>query len=44
MDNYFGVFDCFSPGRGCIRTLVMAGSFTGNDLLKVNVLLKDEGK
>ena len=42
IDCYFEVFDGYSPGRGCIRTLIMGGYFTADDLYMVNVRLIEE--
>ena len=42
VDNYFGVFDCFSPSRGCVRTLIMRGVFSVDDLFRVNIMLVKE--
>ena len=40
---YMGVVDCYySPGR-TIRTLVMSGMFTPDDLMMVHVRLVEEG-
>jgi len=36
---YFGVFDCYSPGCGCVPTLIMSGVFTGDDLYNVSIEL-----
>ena len=42
INNYFGVFDCYSPGRGIVRHLIMAGTFSGDDLFRVNILVSQE--
>ena len=36
LNNYGGVFDCFYPGRGIVRTLIMAGDFGADDMYKVS--------
>ena len=41
MDCYFGVFDCYNPG-GTVRSLVMAGTFTVEDLYRVHICLVEE--
>jgi len=40
--NYGGVFSYYSPGRGCVRTLVMSGVYTIDELAKVHDMLLDE--
>lgn len=42
INNYFGIFDCYSPNRGCIRTLIMSGVFSVDDLYRVNIMLVQE--
>ncbi len=42
INNYFGCFDCFSPGRGCVRHLIMSGTFGVDDLFRVNIMLVQE--
>ena len=40
---YMGVFDSYTPGCGLVRTLVMSGVFTSDDLYMVCVRLSEEG-
>ena len=42
MDNYFGIFDCYSPRRGCERTLIMSGMFNPDDMYNVALLVDHE--
>ena len=36
---YYGIFDCYSPGRGSIPHLVMSGVFDAGDLHRVSIMI-----
>lgn len=41
-DHYGGIFDCFYPGKGVVRTLVMAGNYTCDDVYKTTKKIKKD--
>ena len=38
-DCYYGIFGCYSPGRGSIPHVIMSGVFSVDDLYRVNLML-----
>lgn len=42
LDSYGGIFECFYPGKGCERTLVMAGTFTSDDIYRTIEKIKKD--
>jgi len=41
MNNYYGIFSSYSPGRGCIDILVMHGDFLMDELNKINEIVQE---
>jgi len=42
LNNYCGIFDCFYANKGTVKTIVMAGDFTGDELFKFTEVIKKD--